>query len=155
MKYVCCLVVVSEIAKSLHLYRDILGCEIVEDYGENVVFKEGFALHDKNHFQKLVNREISTHSNSFELYFETEEILKIFNRIDQEGLEFVHKIEEQPWKQRVFRFYDCDGNMIEIGEPMQYVAFRLYKDNFDMAEISKITYLSEYAIRSAIEKYSE
>jgi uncharacterized glyoxalase superfamily protein PhnB len=51
------------------------------------------------------------------LYFETEnldgELARIANRID-----LIHPIERQAWRQRVFRFYDPDRHIVEIGEPM-------------------------------------
>ena len=48
------------------------------------------------------------------------------------------------------RFYDYDHNIIEIGEPIEYVAYRLYLENTKMEEISKITYLPIEKISEAI-----
>lgn len=70
--------------------------------------------------------------------------------MEENKFEFIHKLIEQPWKQRVMRFYDYDHNIIEIGEPIEYVAYRLYLENTKMEEISKITYLPIEKISEAI-----
>lgn len=40
------------------------------------------------------------------------------------GLKYVHPLKEHRWGQRVVRFYDPDGHIIEVGERMQQVVFR-------------------------------
>jgi len=34
-------------------------------------------------------------------------------------VEFIHEIVEQPWGQKVMRFYDPDYHMIEVGAPIE------------------------------------
>ena len=156
MKYVCSLIVVDNIAKSRNLYEKLLGCNVISDFGENVAFEGSFAIHQKEHFQTLIgNKPILVKSNSCELYFEDDEILKTEKIIEENGFEFIHKTREQPWKQRVMRFYDYDKNIIEIGESMEYVAYRLSIDNISIEDISKITYLPIQKINNAINDYKE
>jgi catechol 2,3-dioxygenase-like lactoylglutathione lyase family enzyme len=62
-----------------------------------------------------------------ELYFETESIETVFQRVQQAGVKFVHVLREQPWGQRVMRLYDPDGHVIEVGEPMEAVVWRFHK----------------------------
>jgi len=95
------------------------------DFGENVTFEGDFALHLKSHFQKLIdNKEIKTGSNNFELYFEFNDIKQIEKRLIENEVDFIHKTREQPWRQRVIRFYDLDQNIIEVGESMEFLAYR-------------------------------
>ncbi len=51
------------------------------------------------------------------LYFENEDLDAAFNRI-AEHVDLIHEVRRQFWGQRVFRFFDPDGHIIEIGEPM-------------------------------------
>jgi uncharacterized glyoxalase superfamily protein PhnB len=51
------------------------------------------------------------------LYFETNQLDAAFARLKNK-VRLVHPIERQSWGQRVFRFYDPDGHVIEIGEPL-------------------------------------
>lgn len=156
MKYICSLIVVSDIKRSRYLYETILEQKVKDDFGENVSFHGGFAIHEKTHFQKLLNNNlVISKSNSSELYFEEEKIEKIVAKIKKENLEFVHEIIEQPWKQKVVRFYDYDKNLIEIGEPLEYTAYRLYQQDYAIDEICRITYLNETSVKSALKQYSQ
>ena len=155
MKYICPLIVVDDIKKSRHFYESVLGQKVKMDFGENVTFKGDFAIHQKDHFQSLINQtEIVKKSNNFELYFEHDELAEIVTKIKELDLEFVHEIVEQPWKQQVVRFYDYDKNMIEIGERLEHVAFRLSQQNYSIEDICRITYLDKKSVEEAIEEYS-
>lgn len=155
MKFMTSLIVVEDIEKSRHFYENILGQKVKEDYGENVTFVGDFSIHKKSHFNNLIgDRPIIERSNNFELYFEHDDLIPVEDTIEKLGLEFVHKIVEQPWKQRVIRFYDYDKNLIEIGETLEHVAYRLSKENYSLEEISKTTYLSVDCVKKAIDKYS-
>jgi len=119
MKFICSLITVDNIEKAKFFYEKILGQTIQADYGENVFFEGGFAIHLKSHYQKLIkNNSISEKANNFELYFESNELDKIVSKLIENNIEFIHPKEAQPWGQKVIRFYDFDKNIIEIGEPM-------------------------------------
>ena len=155
MKYMCPLIVVSDIKRAREFYENILAQTVKVDFGENVTFVGDFAIHQKKHFESLINNaEIKEKSNNFELYFEHDDLEDILSKIKKLDLEFVHEIVEQPWKQQVVRFYDYDKNMIEIGERMEHVAYRLSKQNYSIEEICKITYLSKETVENAIKEYS-
>ena len=156
MEYKCALFVVEDIEKSRFLYENILGQEVEVDFGEDVAFHSGFAIHQKSHFEKLISGHTVTKKlNNHELYFEDDQLENIVETLKKHGFYFLHDIVEQPWRQRVVRFYDYDAHIIEIGERMEYVAFRLFKENKSIDEISKITYLPEDAVRTAIKEYAQ
>lgn len=154
MKFVCSLVVVENLTKSRYLYETLLGQQVSGDYGENISFG-AFALHEKNHFRTLIsNPHIQKGAHNFELYFEDDNIEEVYIKLKQHGIEFVHNIVEQPWQQRVFRFYDYDQNIVEIGETMAHVAYRLYAEGYGMEDICKITYLNSKTVIESINKYA-
>jgi len=156
MHYAGVLITVKDIQKSRYLYETVLGQEVADDYGANIPFKAGFCLHQADHFQKLIkNRPMVGGSNSFELYFEENGLEELQEIIKKHGLEMVHEIEEQPWKQRVLRFYDYDNNIIEAGEGLDYTAFRLYKSGMTDEEIARYTYLSAEQIAEAKAKFAK
>lgn len=155
MNFICSLIVVEDVKKSRELYETLLSQKVITDFGENVAFEGGFAIHQKAHFAALIDgKTIARKSNNFELYFEDDDLERIQERLKKNGFEFVHEIREQPWKQQVMRFYDYDAHIIEIGEKMGHVAFRLFKDGVAKEEIAKVTYLSQTMIDAAIEHYS-
>jgi catechol 2,3-dioxygenase-like lactoylglutathione lyase family enzyme len=139
MKYVCSLIVVENIERSREFYEKTLKQRVKFDFGANVTFEGGFAIHLREHFEKITkgksSRSILYGSNSFELYFETEKMDGIYNELKNQNVEFVHEIEEQPWGQRVLRFYDPDKHIVEIGETMEAVVIRFYKQGHSIDEI--------------------
>jgi hypothetical protein len=155
VKFICPLVVVDDIKKARYLYESILEQTVKMDFGENVTFEGDFAIHQRDHFKSLIGiKDIVKKSNSFELYFEHDDLSEIVSKIKELDLEFIHEIEEQPWKQQVVRFYDHDKNIIEIGERMEHVAYRLSQQNYSFDDICKITYLGKEAVENAIKEYS-
>jgi catechol 2,3-dioxygenase-like lactoylglutathione lyase family enzyme len=156
MKFVCPLITVKDIEKARYFYEKLLGQVVKYDFGENITFKGDFAIHLKEHFDLLINIEskhsIISKSNNFELYFETDEdIINIQIALKEENIEFIHNVFEQPWGQRVFRVYDYDGHIVEIGEPMETVVIRFYKEGKTIEEITKKTSLDRAFIETLIE----
>ena len=75
MKYICPLIVVEDINKSKNFYEKLLGQIIKADLGENVTFEGDFAIHQKDHYKKLIKgKTIAKGSNNFELYFEEDDL---------------------------------------------------------------------------------
>lgn len=151
MKYICPLVVVEDIKKSRLFYENILGQTVKMDLGENITFDGDFAIHQKDHFRKLIgDNVIIKRSNNFELYFEDDDLESIVLKLKENDIEFIHEIIEQPWRQRVIRFYDHDKNIIEVGERLEHLAYRLSRENYSENEISKIIGLPEEIVHNLI-----
>ena len=150
IKFVCPLITVTDMKVSRNFYENLLGQTVVTDFGENVSFG-GFAIHLRPHFKMLIdNKEVIVGGNSFELYFEYDNVEQICEKLKAENVEFIHELREQPWKQFVVRFYDPDKNIIEIGESMEHLIFRLYQQNNSVDEISVMTGMDKTFIEKAI-----
>ena len=52
------------------------------------------------------------------------------------GIEYLGKVIEHSWGQRVVRFYDPDGHIIEVGEDMKMVIERFLSTGMTMEEVS-------------------
>lgn len=59
-------------------------------------------------------------NNGSELYFEEEDIEAFARRLDEYPfpIRYVNRLMEHSWGQKVIRFYDPDGNLIEVGTPV-------------------------------------
>ncbi len=154
MNYICALITVSDIKRACYFYEQVLNQKVKYDFGENVTFHGDFAIHLQSHFMGLINREVTSGGNNFEIYFESDDIENIELKLKQHNVEFIHQIVEQPWRQRVMRFYDYDKNIIEVGEPMEFVAFRLFKENNSIENISKMISMPQEFVNEAIVKYN-
>lgn len=151
MRFICPLVVVNNMEVSRNFYEKILNQKVQYDFGENVSFEGGFAIHLKSHFSDLigVNRnDIIQKSNNSELYFEEEDLDSFLQKLKAiDSIEYVHELKEQPWGQRVIRFYDPDKHIIEVGEPMESVVKRLLSEGSSVEETSKRTLMPEEFVR--------
>jgi uncharacterized protein YlbG (UPF0298 family) len=112
---------------------------------------ERFAIHLQPHFKMLIgDKEVVSGGNNFELYFEYDDLEQICEKLKDENVEFVHELREQPWKQLVVRFYDPDKNIIEIGESMEHLVFRLHQQGNSAEDISKMTGLDTNFIETIL-----
>ncbi len=155
MKFICPLVTVSDMERSRQFYESLLGQEVKFDFGENITFHGDFAIHLRSHFKKLVNnKKIRQGGNNFELYFEYDNVEELVIRLKENKVVFVHDLMEQPWRQKVVRFYDPDENMIEVGETLDHLSYRLAKEGLLIEQIAEITNMPMEFVKNAIKLFS-
>ena len=120
MKLKNILIVVNDIEKSIAFYRDIFGLDVLLDNDGNVIMTEGLVLQDANIWRKFLDRDIIPQNNACELYFEERNIEEFAHKLESyhEPIEYVNRLMTHSWGQKVIRFYDPDGNLIEVGTPM-------------------------------------
>ncbi|MEA4923757.1 MAG: glyoxalase/bleomycin resistance/dioxygenase family protein [Syntrophomonadaceae bacterium] len=138
MKFICPLIVVNDIEISKAFYETVLEQEVEYDFGENVAFSGGFSIHLKSHFAGLLDlspSDITPQANDSELYFEEDDLDAFLDRLRRtDSLEYIHGIKEQPWGQKVIRFYDPDMHIVEVGESMESVARRFLQNGLTAEE---------------------
>jgi len=140
MKFSAPLFAVRSIAAARAFYEQVLGQTVVLDHGTNVTFAGGFALQED--FAGLVGfpAELTQwKAYNGELYFETEDLDADAARLKDAGVEFLHDVKEYPWGQRVLRFFDPDGNLIEVGESMCSVGRRFLAQGMSVEEVAQRT----------------
>lgn len=152
MPFKAIILVVEDILKSRTLYEDLLGCKVEADFGAaNVGFEGGFALYQKSMFAELIGgneSEIVSKAHNLSVYFEFEDIVALRDKVVANGFELVHDLREQPWGQRVFRFYDYDKHIVEVGEDMDQVLLNMQQSGMSESAIAKKTgYAEEDVIR--------
>ena len=156
MKYKGSLVIVKNIEKSRGFYENLLDQKVKIDLGETLVFEGGFALHQRNYSNDLVdNVFLNQDDKNFELYFENDGLDLLVKKLTEKNIELVHQVKKKSCEQRFIRFFDYDKNIIKVSESMEYVAFRLYKEGYSLDEISLITYMPNHLINKFIYKYSK
>ena len=52
-------------------------------------------------------------------------------------IKYLGNMMEHDWGQRVIRFYDLDGHIIEVGEEMKMVVHRFLASGMSMEEVSR------------------
>ena len=111
MKYVCVVISVADISAARKFYEDLFGLEVYQDYGRNIAFTCGLAL----------QQDFDGFLNKLEEY---------------PDIEYLGEVIEHSWGQRVIRFYDLDGHLIEVGEDMKMVIKRFLNTGMSMEEVS-------------------
>ena len=121
MKLKNILIVVKDIERSRAFYHDLFGIDLVLDNDGNMILTEGLVLQDEEIWKSFLDRDIVSKSNSCELYFEEQDIEAFVEKLERlyPTIEYVNRLMTHSWGQRVIRFYDLDGNLIEVGTPME------------------------------------
>ena len=138
MKYTCVVISVADINAARRFYQDLFGLEVYQDYGKNIAFTCGLAL--QQDFDWLVNipkEKVLKKSNNAEIVFEEQDFDGFLNKLKEyPDMEYLGEVIEHSWGQRVIRFYDLDGHIIEVGEDMKMVIQRFLDTGMAMEEIS-------------------
>ena len=114
------LIVVKDIEKSRRFYEELFGMKMLVDNDGNMTFNDGLALQEEKYWKAFLGKDIIPESNSSELYFEEKDIEGFIEWLEAyyPDVQYVNRLMTHSWGQRVVRFYDPDGNLIEVGTPM-------------------------------------
>lgn len=113
------LIVTSDIERAKQYYHDLFGLNVLVDNDGNMILTEGLVLQDRAIWEKFTEREVVPQNNSSELYFEESDIEGFAAKLEElyPDTVYVNRLMTHSWGQRVIRFYDPDGNLIEVGTP--------------------------------------
>ena len=140
MKYKGTLLSVRDISRARKIYEGLLGCVVSLDLGVHIAYTNGIFLQEENSWLSFISKEegeIAYGANDAELYFDEHEIESFFIRMRVFDVELIHGLKEHSWGQRVVRFYDMDGHIIEVGEHMGDVARRFLCEGMTREEAAK------------------
>lgn len=114
------LIVVNDIQKSIDFYKELFGLQVILDNDGNVIMTEGLVLQDASIWKNFIKKDVLPHNHATELYFEEVDIEGFVRKLEayKEPIHYVNTLMEHSWGQKVVRFYDPDGNLIEVGTPM-------------------------------------
>ena len=104
------LIVVKDIEKSKKFYHDLFGLDTILDNDGNVILTEGLVLQDEQIWKSFLE------NNACELYFEESDIEAFVEKLEKlyPDIKYVNQLMTYSWGQKVVRFYDLDGNLIEV-----------------------------------------
>lgn len=119
MKLKNVLIVVKDIEKSKRFYHDLFGLDMILDNDGNMILTEGLVLQEEKYWKEFLGKDITPENNSCELYFEESDIDSFVEKLENlyPNIKYVNKLMTHSWGQKVIRFYDLDGNLIEVGTP--------------------------------------
>lgn len=114
------LIVVKDIERSKKFYHDLFGLNTVLDNDGNVILTEGLVLQDEKIWKGFLNKEVIPKNHACELYFEEPDIEAFAEKLEKlyPDIVYVNRLMTQSFGQQMIRFYDLDGNLIEVRTPM-------------------------------------
>ena len=113
------LIAVTDMERSKEFYHSLFGLDVVLAREGNVILTEGLVLQDVSLWKDEISRDVIFQNHSAELHFEDKEIDKFIEKLNNypEPPDYVTPFTELPWGQKLVRFYDPDGNLIEVRTP--------------------------------------
>lgn len=113
------LIVVNDIERSRQFYKELFGLDCILDNDGNMILTEGLVLQDAAIWKTFIGKEIVPESNSCELYFTEPDLEGFVEKLERyyPQVQYVNRLMTHSWGQKVVRFYDPDGNLIEVGTP--------------------------------------
>ena len=123
---------VRDMKTSLEFYRDVLGLEVVNDFGANVVLTGGLSLQTLETWADFLDKapeDIRFGGDDAEMYYVAEDFDAFLGTMKAHpAVELVHPPLEHRWGQRAVRLYDPDRHIIEVGESLAVVC-RRFRDS--------------------------
>lgn len=125
MKYTSTLIAVKDMDISKQFYHNVLGLNVVANFGANVTLDGGIVLQTLDTWKSFIRMyNVTLPNNAGELYFEEDDMDAFCNHLKSFDICYVHELYEHRWGQRVIRFYDPDKHVIEVGEKLDAVVLR-------------------------------
>ena len=119
---------VRDMQRALAFYREVLGLEVINDFGANVVLAGGLSLQTLETWAEFLDKpmeDIRFGGNDAEMYYVAEDFDAFLGILKgHPEIKLVRPPQEHRWGQRAARLYDPDGHIIEIGESLDKVAKR-------------------------------
>ena len=114
------LIVVKDIERSRQFYHDLFGLEMILDNDGNMILTDGLVLQEEKYWKEFLGKEIIPENNSCELYCEEVDSEGFIEKLESHypEVKYVNRLMTHSWGQKVIRFYDPDGNLIEVGTPV-------------------------------------
>lgn len=139
MKFKNPLLAVSDMERSVAFYGQVLGLRKVMDFGANVTLTGGVCLQTKETWAEFIGAspdELGWCGRVSEIYFEEDDFDAFANRLRELDIHYLHPVKEHAWGQRVVRFYDPDGHIIEVGENLKAVCKRFLNSGMTPEQVA-------------------
>lgn len=132
------MLVVTDIDKSVEFYKKVFGLHVIMDFGANKTLTGGLVLQTLETYKAFIGTsDVSFGGNNLEINFEKDDFDKFSDKLKECDIEYVPPIIEHSWGQRVFRFYNPDKHIIEVGENMKKVCKRFFNSGMTPEQVTE------------------
>jgi hypothetical protein len=124
---------------------------IEHDFGKNIIFVSGLSIWELRQDHVIQqNLDTAPGHHRFELYFETHDMDNVVNKLAAEQVQLLHEIHEEPWGQRTVRFFDPDGHLIEIGEPLEVFVRNMHNSGLSEQQIADKSGIPVHTVKNIL-----
>lgn len=122
MKLKNVLVVVDDMEESVRFYQEMFGLQVIMKQEGNTILSEGLVLQDVKVWADDIGLFTMPYSNTSELYFEADDVEGLVDKLTSSDIfvRFQTELTELDGGQKMVRFYDPSGNLIEVRTPINY-----------------------------------
>lgn len=116
MKLKNVVIVVDNIEQSVKFYKNLFGLQVIMRQEGNVIMSEGLVLQDAEVWRESTGIATTPHNNMTELYFEENDMEGFIKKLQSYdfAIRYITEMTELEGGQKVVRFYDPSGNLIEV-----------------------------------------
>ena len=122
MKLKNVLVVVDDMEESVRFYQEMFGLQVIMKQEGNTILSEGLVLQDVKVWADDIGLFTTPYSNTSELYFEDNDVEGLVEKLTSSDIlvRFQTDLMELGGGQKMVRFYDPSGNLIEVRTPVNH-----------------------------------
>ena len=122
MKLKNVLVVVDDMEESVRFYQEMFGLKVIMKQEGNTILSEGLVLQDVKVWVDDIGLFTTLYSNTSELYFEENDVEGLVDKLTSSDIfvTFQTELTELDGGQKMVRFYDPSGNLIEVRSPVNH-----------------------------------
>ena len=113
------ILLVRDIEASKVFYHDLLGIGIKEDFDTFVLLEGNLGLHRADVFYEYLKKPYSGEAmgrDILDLYFTADHLPQLQQRLIDAGFEVFFPLQLTAWGETLFRVYDPDRHIVEIGD---------------------------------------
>ena len=121
MKLKNVLVVVDDMEESVRFYQEMFDLQVIMKQEGNIILSEGLVLQDVKVWADDIGLFTTPYSNTSELYFEDDDVEGLVDKLTSSDIfvRFQTELTELDGGQKMVRFYDPSGNLIEVRTPVK------------------------------------
>ncbi|MBN2525881.1 MAG: VOC family protein [Deltaproteobacteria bacterium] len=130
-------------------YQDVLEQEVTSDFGAYVVLSGGLSIWcpAADHVAGEYLSQKPNQNGNMERRFETDDFEGATERLNGHQINTLHTVIQEIWGQRTVRFFDPDGNLVEVGESIPWFVIRLHAEGLSLEDVAKKTSVPLESVR--------
>jgi len=153
ISYTSAVLLARQYDRMVDFYRNVLEQQVRYDFDGCIQFESGLSIWRVRE-DHPVSKALSSRGGgnaALEICFETDDMDVQGTRIAAMGVTLAHGVFEESWGQRTLRFFDPDGNLVELGESMPAFCKRMHLSGMSVEEIGKKTGIQQDTIKHFLE----